>query len=114
MICANLPCPNCAKHAKAHLDSTNFAIITTKAQLKQFFCDFHNLVNQRKGFSLMSIADADAKYALANTRNMIYNFMQTFEKNNKNTQLIADDFHRARVATVIKTWLNDNIRFFAP
>jgi len=41
-ICINLPCPDCANHAKAYLDGVNFNSIQTKEQMKRLFYDFHN------------------------------------------------------------------------
>jgi hypothetical protein len=114
MICTNLPCPTCAKHAKEHLDSTNFNAINTKEQLKIFIFDFHNIINKQKGFQIMTLEELNAKYVLANTRLIIYNFMQTFAKSNKNIHLIADDLHRQHIVAHIKIWLNNNIINFLP
>ena len=111
-ICVNLPCPDCATHAKQFLDGSNFNAITTKAQLKKFLFDFHNLVNQRKHFPIYPFKELDNKYSTANTKNIIYYFIYSFEKKNKSIRLIADDIHRQRVSVIIKEWLNNNIVHF--
>ena len=46
-ICNNLPCPTCSEHARAYLKKYRFHRIETKEQLKLFFYNFHNSVNQR-------------------------------------------------------------------
>jgi len=49
LICANLPCPNCANHATEYMKNINFYAIQTKQDLKNMLFQFHNVVNQRKG-----------------------------------------------------------------
>ena len=46
-ICTNLPCPDCANHAKNYLDGINFNTIQTKEDLKMLLYTFHNNVNKR-------------------------------------------------------------------
>jgi hypothetical protein len=113
MIATNLPCPSCSAHAKLYLSGINFSAVVTKQQLKDFLWNFHNSLNNTKNFPLMSHDDLENKYALANTRLIIYNFMSNFEKKNRNTQLLAEDFHRQHMIVKIKSWINDNIQFFA-
>ena len=111
-ICINLPCPNCAEHAKKYLDNINFKTINTKDKLKQMLCNFHNMVNSKKRTTIMSMEDCNKKYSLANTRNIIANFINSFEKGNKNRSLISDDFHRMQISKYIKEWLVENIKYF--
>ena len=111
-ICINLPCPDCASHAKQYMDSKNFNSITSKEMLKKFLFDFHNFVNQRKNFVIMQYSDLDEKYSKANTKNIIYYFINSFEKKNKSIRLLADDIHRQRISASIKEWINDNIGHF--
>jgi hypothetical protein len=111
-ICINLPCPNCAEHAKKYLDGINFKTIDTKTKLKELLFNFHNMVNSKKRMDVMTIDDCNKKYALANTHNIIYNFINSFEKGNKIRSLISDDFHRQQISKYIKSWLSDNISHF--
>jgi len=46
-ICNNLPCPTCSEHARSYLKKHRFHKIQTNEQLKQFFYNFHNVVNKR-------------------------------------------------------------------
>jgi hypothetical protein len=111
-ICVNLPCPECAGHAKTYLDSHRFLAITSKQQLKQFLFQFHNVANEKKNTPLMKPDELDAKYSLANTKNIVLLFFNTFEKKNNSIRLLADDIHRQRLTSSMKQWMNTNIGHF--
>jgi hypothetical protein len=42
-------------------------------------CNFHNMVNSKR-MAIMTMDDCDKKYALANTANIINNFINNFER----------------------------------
>lgn len=111
-ICINLPCPDCANHAKAYLDGVNFNIIQTKEQLKRLFYNFHNEVNLRKGYPFFPYEELDEKYSKAITINIILNFMSHFSDRNRNIKLLASDLYRQKLCKVLKEWFNDNITVF--
>lgn len=111
-ICTNLPCPDCANHAKQYLDAINFNTIQTKDDLKTLFFNFHNSVNIRKGFPVFPRDQLDAKYSTAITIKIIQNFMVHFADRNRGLKLLASDLHRSRMCVYLKQWFNDNIRFF--
>jgi hypothetical protein len=111
-ICANLPCPNCAKHATEYLNAINFNTITTKDNLRIMLYNFHNEVNRRKKFAEFPISELTPKYSKANTINIIHHFMQFFEEKTGSLKLIADGLHRSRVALQLKAWFNKNIGCF--
>ena len=114
-ICVNLPCPDCSEHAKMYLDKIDFKnSVRTKTDLKNVMFSFHNEVNKRKGLPIYQYGDLDSKYSCAITINIIYNFMYSFEKKSKNVRMIANDNHRARIADMIKSWFNQNIKYFDP
>jgi len=112
LICANLPCPNCANHATEYMKRINIYAIQTKEDLKNMLFQFHNSVNQRKGFPLFSINDLESKYSPANTFNIIKNFMYFFQDKHFSVRMIANDLHRARITENLKQWFNDNINYF--
>ena len=112
-ISINLPCPTCAEHAKQYLGGINFNAIQNKEQLKQMLFQFHNAVNKRKQFSQFEGSDLDEKYSKAITINVIQNFMRHYEKNSKSVRLIADDLHRQRIVSLLKTWFNTHIPYFS-
>jgi hypothetical protein len=111
-ICLNLPCPKCAQHAKSHLNSINFNTIRTKEDFKMLFFDFHNHVNSRKEYAIFKYEDL-SKYETAITRNIIYNFLIEYNKKSKIIKYLADDLHREKITSSLKTWFIKNIAFFA-
>ena len=113
-ICCNLPCPDCANHAKIYLDSINFNTIQTKEDYKRLMFQFHNNVNKRKGYPQFDYSELDAKYSLAITNNIIQNFMAHFQDKNRSIKLIASDLHRAQLSIVLKKWFNSVIGSFDP
>ena len=113
-ICINLPCPDCAEHAKNYLNRTQFInTVQTKNDLKIALFIFHNEVNKRKGLPIFAYSNLDDKYSKAVTINIIYNFMSHFVKKSKSIHMIANDNYRERISVKIKQWFNQNIHFFA-
>jgi hypothetical protein len=113
-ICINLPCPDCANHAKAYLDGVNFNTIQTKEQFKRLFYDFHNDVNRRKGYAFFPYDQLDEKYSKAITGNIIRNFMAHFSDRNRSIKLLASDLYRQQLCKILKEWFNENIIVFDP
>lgn len=111
-ICCNLPCPECAVHAKTYLDGINFNAIKSKTELKQMLFQFHNVVNKKKGYPIFDYTTLNETYSKAITIKIIYNFMYHFEKTSKNMKMISNDMYRVRMAQNIKTWFNENINNF--
>lgn len=110
-ICCNLPCPDCANHAKEYLDSINYLTIYSKQQLKDTLFHFHNTVNQRRGTELFLYTNLDEKYNTAIMRNIIVNFMSHFDRKGK---LLPDSMQRDRHIIYLKKWFNANIHIFFP
>tara|TARA_B100000927_G_C16467808_1_gene470378 strand:+ start:807 stop:1385 length:579 start_codon:yes stop_codon:yes gene_type:complete len=110
-ICTNLPCPDCANHAKQYLDNVNFKAIQKKSQLKDLFYHFHNEVNARKGYDKYPYEGLE-KYKTANTSNIIKNFMIHFSDKYRSIKLLASDLHRSKLVEHLKSWFNRNIKKF--
>jgi hypothetical protein len=111
-ICNNLPCPECAKHATAYMNSINFNSIQTKEHLKIMLFNFHNEVNRKKGFPIFEYENLQAKYSKANLIPILQNFMRHFEDRTGSFKLIADQMTRARLCSHIRTWLQNNLFHF--
>jgi hypothetical protein len=111
-VCSNLPCPDCARHAKQYMNGVNFNAIRTKDDLRILFHRFHNEVNQKKGFPLFPFDQLSEKYSKANTVNIIHYFMMHFEDKHKSLRMIADDLHRARICSQLRAWFSKNIGYF--
>ena len=111
-ICINLPCPDCANHAKNYLDGINFNTIQTKEDLKMLLYTFHNSVNKKKGYPMFPYEQLDEKYSLAITNNIIRNFMVHFSDRNRSLKLLVGDLQRAQICAFLKNWFNENIIYF--
>lgn len=112
-ICTNLPCPECSDHAKNYLNNTVFyKNIRSRAELKEMLYNFHNYVNSRKKYQIFSHDELDKKYALANTKNIIENFMYFYQDRSKSVKLLATELYRARIIAQLKTWFQNNIYYF--
>jgi len=111
-VCSNLPCPDCARHAKQYMEGVNFNSIKTKDDLRLLFHRFHNEINMKKGFPLFPFDQLSEKYIKANTVNIIHYFMIHFEDKHKSLRMIADDLHRARICSQLRAWFSKNIGYF--
>ena len=111
-ICTNLPCPDCATHAKTYLDSINFKLIKSKDDLKRVLFDFHNFVNNRKGYPIFAFEELNNKYVKAVTINIIHNFIFYFEDRHPSPRMISNDMYRKRISNNLKIWFDKNIQYF--
>jgi len=112
-ICTNLPCPDCANHAKNYLDKINFNTIQSKEDLKNMLFIFHNTVNQKKGYPIFTREQLDKQYSMAITSNIINNFFSYYLIKNTAPKMIANDLFRRRIIINTKEWLLSNISYFA-
>ncbi len=111
-ICCNLPCSDCASHAKIYLDNINFNTIQTKQQLKLMFFNFHNTVNKRKSFPEFSLENLDEKYSKANLKHIINYFIKYYTNTRGSVKMIAEDFHRKKIVENLIQWINKHSNFF--
>jgi hypothetical protein len=109
-ICSNLPCPDCASHAKMFWSKVKTANIKTKTDLKNLLFVFHNSVNKRKSYLPFKI-ESLAYYKSRNIIETFNNFARNFNTNG-NMKLIADSFHRNRYLVILRTWLMNNLQHF--
>jgi len=114
MICANLPCPDCANHASEYLKSINYKMIQTKEQLKNVLYSFHNTVNAKKNMRIFPREELESKYQNMDLVSTIYTFIGHFQDKHKSIRMIANDFYRSRIADQLKVWLKNNIQKFNP
>jgi hypothetical protein len=113
LVCNTLPCPVCSSHASEYLRSINLNNIKTKEDLINLFFTFHNSVNLRKGFQVLSREQAPA-YENANTIMAVKMFVSAFEDKTRSVKLMADDLVRMRIVEKFKNWINANIQHFDP
>ena len=112
-ICTNLPCPECSEHAKKYLTQTvGYTAIRTKDELKNMLFAFHNYVNQRKRYPIFSRDELDEKYARANIKKIIYNFLIHYQEGSKNPNMISNELFRARIISQLMDWFKSNLNLF--
>jgi len=109
-ICNNLPCPECAQHAKDFWAKVKTVNINSKSDLINLLFVFHNMVNKRKHnsqFKYENLAYYDTKN-IVDTYNM---FARNFNTRG-NMNLINESFHRNMMIVGLRTWIMSNIRHF--
>ena len=111
-ICANLPCPECTQHATEYMrqHSRVLSMITTKDQLHQFLVDFHNVVNARKQKPRFTYEQADAKYKLAKTSDVVQYFFKIYgeRSNGGNLKLFVNGFQKQLLLSDFSAWMVRN------
>lgn len=109
-MCSNLPCPECASHAKLFWSRVKFANVKSKTDLINILFVFHNSVNKRKqlpAFKLESLAYYKSKNIIETFNNFAKNF-NTYG----NMKLITESFHRSRFLISMRNWLMNNLQHF--
>ena len=109
-ICYQLPCPECAEHAKLFLSKINANNLKTKHDLKNMLYVFHNAVNNRKKMPFYKYEDLE----IYKNKNIIQAF-NDFSKNftsNGNMKLLADNFQRRQMLSTFKKWIMQNVSNF--
>lgn len=109
-ICNNLPCPECAQHAKHFWSKVKTANIKNKTDLINLLFVFHNMVNQRK--QLRHFKHDNLKYY--ESKNVIdtYNLFSRNFNTHGNMNLINESFHRNMMLSSLRNWLMTNINHF--
>lgn len=115
-ICANLPCPECTQHATEYMrqHSRVLSMITTKVQLHQFLVDFHNVVNARKQKPRFTYEQADEKYKLAKTGDVVQYFFKIYgeRSNGGNLKLFVNGFQKQLLLSDFSAWMVRNYSKF--
>jgi hypothetical protein len=111
-ICANLPCPECTQHAteymKAH--ARILSLITTKDQLHYFLVDFHNAVNMRKKKPKFTYEEANEKYKLAKTYEVVQYFFKIYGERSSggNLKMFTNGFQKQILLSEFSAWMVRN------
>jgi len=111
-ICDNLPCPDCASHARQQMANLNSNTINTKEDLKLMLHSFHNIVNQRLNKPTFTIEELQIKYKTSITSNIVQYFLQIWSKKSHNPKLMTEDLHKSRVVVDFVNWWNKNHHLF--
>lgn len=113
-ICNNLPCPDCAQHARSKIGTLNANNIKTKRDLQLMLLSFHNFVNQRTGKPQFTEEQLDEKYKKAITSHVIQYFLQIWQKPNPNPRMMTNSLHKGQVLKDFTSWWSDNYHLFNP
>ena len=111
-VCYNLPCPDCANHARNYIGKINFNSITKPEHLKELFFMFHNTVNGRKHFPVFPRDKLDAQYEPMDIRTVVSVFLMHFRDKHKSVRMLADDLFRTKLANKIEKWFAENMHCF--
>ena len=109
-ICNNLPCPECALHAKQFWSKVKTANITIKTDLINLLFVFHNMVNKRKNMPPFKYENLQ----YYKSKNVIdtYNLFSRNFNTKGNMNLINESFHRNMMLASLRSWLMSNLTHF--
>jgi hypothetical protein len=111
-ICANLPCPDCSKHATQYISKINETQFVTKESFKIFLMNFHNSVNFRTGKPLFTVEQLNERYPRAITMVVVSNFIKVYSHRNTNIKLLINSFHKDILVKDLIKWFRENANNF--
>ena len=111
MICASLPCPECAHHASLYMNAITIKHVPTQQAFVKMLWEFHNSVNNRLGKPMFSFESLDI-YKRVNLQFMFITFSSAFGKPLNNPRLLLDSMSRTRKIAQIKSWIERNRPYF--
>lgn len=116
LVADNLPCPDCAAHARAFLARADLRFLLTKDHLRRFLCDFHNAVNFRKGYPPFDPLALGDHYAAHDFPRAAARFLRAFDGGpaNGGLPLHAGSFQRRLAARALRDWCAAHAHLFAP
>ena len=110
-ICNNLPCPECSNDATSTLNKCNFDNIKTKDDFKLFVFYFHNNINKKLKKPLFKEEDLE-KYKNCNLNTLLKNMYIIYNQPDKNSHMMANNFHKTNMIKSIIKYFNSNIYKF--
>lgn len=108
--CSNLPCPECASHAKLFWSKVKTGNIHSKNDLINLLFVFHNTVNIRRHIQPFKIENL-SYYKSKNLIQAFNHFAKNFNTYG-NMRLLTESFHRNRFLVSIRNWLMNNLHHF--
>ncbi len=111
-ICANLPCPECTQHATEYMKTHSRILtqISSKDHLHYFLVDFHNAVNVRKQKPKFTYEEANEKYKLAKTPEIVQYFFKIYGEQSKggNLKMFTNGFQKQILLSEFSAWMVRN------
>tara|TARA_Y100000389_G_scaffold38744_1_gene33128 strand:- start:18504 stop:18959 length:456 start_codon:yes stop_codon:yes gene_type:complete len=105
LICSNLPCPDCANHAKETLKLANLNNIKSKDDLKKFFWTFHNIVNKKLKKQIITFEYLEL-YKRTIPFNVFKNFKNNYYNRPYNSKLLIDSFQFQKIKKIVDSKLD--------
>ena len=112
LICTTLPCPECSQHSKTYLNNINFNTINSKSDFKRMLFEFHNSVNNRKGYTIFNMIDLDNTYQYQVLNTTFYNFIIRFRDRGASNRYIHEDIYRNQIIKDLVVWVKTNAEYF--
>ena len=113
IICRNLPCSECSKHASIFMENVNIHNVKTKQDFIKMLWTFHNSVNKRTGKKTFKEENL-GKY---NNFRMDYAFINFI--NNYSTRfgfltggVMTNLFTRRNISKNLTNWMRTNWKYF--
>ena len=106
-ICANLPCPDCAKHAREFIGIVRIETIPTRILFNSMLYQFHNNVNLRIGKGQVGIQVLEG-YKAYNLGIALQNFLTFYAKRYNGTiraGVTSTEVIRRRIAISVHEWI---------
>ena len=106
-IFANLPCPDCSKHATEAMAFVKVGNVPTLIAFKSMLWTLHNTVNARTRKPLFKFEDL-VIYNRCDVRTLYYVFVREMKKPSNNSKLMMDVMARKNVLQRFDAWLQEN------
>tara|TARA_Y100001980_G_C14513990_1_gene289359 strand:+ start:385 stop:840 length:456 start_codon:yes stop_codon:yes gene_type:complete len=94
LICNNLPCPDCAKHASEVLKVAYLSNIKSKKHLIEFLRQFHNIVNIKLKKNEFTREDIKDKYKNNNLLLLFNNMINVYKSIKTSERLMTYNMQR--------------------
>lgn len=112
LICANLPCPDCAQHATQTLRMMNRKVVNNRENLIQAMFQFHNMVNTRTGKKQFSRKEHDELYHKAQFYKIYDYFWQSMNRAVKGEKAMIYNLSRKNALIKFDKYIKDNVHIF--
>jgi hypothetical protein len=106
-VFANLPCPDCSKHATEAMAFVKLSNIPTLESFKSMLWTLHNTVNARTRKPLFKYEDLTI-YERCDLATLYKVFMREMKKPSNNSKLMMDVMARQNVLKRFDAWIREN------
>lgn len=112
-VCDNLPCPNCASHARGFLNKIRFSQIKQKEILIKAIWTMHNEVNKKNKTPFFEYDKLNEVYMHKNFEQVAIHYFKSLSKMNYGEKMMLYSFQRQRFVKKFVPIIRDNIKWFS-